>query len=104
MFMASNKYVCSKFLAIGATAVYPMDLIKTRMQNQRRDRYMYKNNWDCFVKSYNREGLRGMYKGVLPQLFGVGIGKAIKLAVSFYVCLLSLLFSNNESKNQQPET
>ncbi|VEL26763.1 unnamed protein product [Protopolystoma xenopodis] len=40
--------------AIGATAVYPIDLVKTRMQNQRTGavlgELMYKNSWDCFKK------------------------------------------------------
>jgi hypothetical protein len=42
------------FLAIGATAVYPIDLVKTRMQNQRSGSYigelMYRNSFDCFKK------------------------------------------------------
>ena len=40
--------------AVGATAVYPIDLVKTRMQNQRSGsivgELMYKNSWDCFKK------------------------------------------------------
>lgn len=41
--------------AFGATAVYPIDLVKTRMQNQRATgsttgELMYKNSWDCFRK------------------------------------------------------
>lgn len=41
-------------LAVGATAVYPIDLVKTRMQNQRTGSFigelMYKNSFDCFKK------------------------------------------------------
>lgn len=40
--------------AVGATAVYPIDLVKTRMQNQRITNQMgepaYRNSWDCFRK------------------------------------------------------
>ena len=40
--------------AMGATAVYPIDLVKTRMQNQRTGSLIgeiaYKNSWDCFKK------------------------------------------------------
>lgn len=40
--------------AVGATAVYPIDLVKTRMQNQRTGSFigelMYKNSYDCFKK------------------------------------------------------
>lgn len=42
------------FPAVGATAVYPIDLVKTRMQNQRAGSFigelMYKNSWDCCKK------------------------------------------------------
>jgi solute carrier family 25 aspartate/glutamate transporter 12/13 len=46
--------------ATGATAVYPIDLVKTRMQNQRTGSLMgevaYKNSWDCFKKVVKFEG------------------------------------------------
>src|SRR5690554_2548843 len=38
---------------IGATAVYPIDLVKTRMQNQRTipgTALRYNNSFDCFAK------------------------------------------------------
>lgn len=41
-------------LATGATVVYPIDLVKTRMQNQRTGSMIgevaYRNSWDCFKK------------------------------------------------------
>lgn len=62
-----------------------MDLVKTRMQLQRPGRYtrygMYKGNFDCLEKAYVNEGLAGLYRGLLPQLIGVSIGKALKLTV-----------------------
>ncbi|KAA3681688.1 solute carrier family 25 (mitochondrial aspartate/glutamate transporter), member 12/13 [Paragonimus westermani] len=72
--------------AIGATAVYPIDLVKTRMQNQRTGssigELMYKNSWDCFRKVIRFEGLSGLYRGLVPQLVGVAPEKAIKLTVN----------------------
>merc|ERR1712142_903192 len=54
--------------ATGATAVYPIDLVKTRMQNQRTGSYigelMYRNSFDCFKKVVRHEGFTGLY-GVL---------------------------------------
>ena len=70
--------------AIGATAVYPIDLVKTRLQNQRSGmvgELMYKNSFDCFKKVIRHEGLRGLYRGLPPQLVGVAPEKAIKLTV-----------------------
>ncbi|KAI1635895.1 calcium-binding mitochondrial carrier protein Aralar1 [Biscogniauxia mediterranea] len=71
--------------AFGAFMVYPIDLVKTRMQNQRGadpGQRLYKNSIDCFRKVIANEGVRGLYSGVLPQLVGVAPEKAIKLTVN----------------------
>ncbi|XP_043921862.1 calcium-binding mitochondrial carrier protein Aralar2 isoform X2 [Protopterus annectens] len=76
--------------AVGATAVYPIDLVKTRMQNQRSTgsfvgELMYKSSFDCFKKVLRYEGFFGLYRGLLPQLLGVAPEKAIKLTVNDFV-------------------
>lgn len=72
--------------AVGATAVYPIDLVKTRMQNQRSGSFigelMYRNSIDCFKKVIRHEGVLGLYRGLVPQLMGVAPEKAIKLTVN----------------------
>ncbi|PUU74876.1 mitochondrial carrier domain-containing protein [Tuber borchii] len=71
--------------AFGATIVYPIDLVKTRMQNQRSHvvgELMYKNSIDCAKKVIRNEGFRGLYSGLGPQLIGVAPEKAIKLTVN----------------------
>jgi len=72
--------------ATGATAVYPIDLVKTRMQNQRTGSYigelMYRNSFDCFKKVIRHEGVTGLYRGLVPQLMGVAPEKAIKLTMN----------------------
>ncbi|KAH8871467.1 Calcium-binding mitochondrial carrier protein Aralar1 [Schistosoma japonicum] len=72
--------------AFGATAVYPIDLVKTRMQNQRATstigELMYKSSWDCFRKVIRFEGFFGLYRGLGPQILGVAPEKAIKLTVN----------------------
>jgi solute carrier family 25 aspartate/glutamate transporter 12/13 len=71
--------------AFGAFMVYPIDLVKTRMQNQRSNRVgemLYKNSLDCFKKVIKNEGAKGLYSGVIPQLIGVAPEKAIKLTVN----------------------
>ncbi|GAA5831440.1 hypothetical protein JCM11251_004025 [Rhodosporidiobolus azoricus] len=71
--------------ALGATAVYPIDLTKTRMQNQRSKvvgELLYKNSLDCVKKVYKNEGFLGFYRGLPPQLIGVAPEKAIKLTVN----------------------
>lgn len=75
--------------AIGAFAVYPIDLVKTRMQNQRTTSYvgelMYRNTGDCFKKVIRHEGFLGFYKGLTVQLIGVAPEKAIKLTINDFV-------------------
>jgi len=75
--------------ATGATAVYPIDLVKTRMQNQRTGSYigelMYRNSFDCFKKVVRHEGVTGLYRGLVPQLMGVAPEKAIKLTMNDFM-------------------
>ncbi|XP_061711461.1 calcium-binding mitochondrial carrier protein Aralar1 isoform X1 [Cydia pomonella] len=72
--------------AVGASAVYPIDLVKTRMQNQRTGSFIgevaYRNSFDCFKKVIRHEGIFGLYRGLVPQLIGVAPEKAIKLTVN----------------------
>lgn len=71
--------------AFGAFMVYPIDLVKTRMQNQRGanpGQRLYNNSLDCFKKVIANEGFKGLYSGVVPQLIGVAPEKAIKLTVN----------------------
>ncbi|CAF5175669.1 unnamed protein product, partial [Rotaria magnacalcarata] len=75
--------------AVGATAVYPIDLVKTRMQNQRTTSVvgerLYRNSIDCFKKVIRHEGVFGLYRGLIPQLVGVAPEKAIKLTVNDFI-------------------
>ena len=51
--------------------MYPIDLVKTRMQNQRSKvvgELLYKNSIDCVKKVYRNEGFLGFYRGLPPQL------------------------------------
>lgn len=68
----NNRWMC--LLATGATAVYPIDLVKTRMQNQRSTgsfvgELMYKNSFDCAKKVLRYEGFFGFYRGNPSQVF-----------------------------------
>jgi solute carrier family 25 aspartate/glutamate transporter 12/13 len=82
----NNDSHFSLFTAVGATSVYPIDLVKTRMQNQRSGPIIgevaYRNSIDCFKKVVRHEGLTGLYRGLVPQLLGVAPEKAIKLTVN----------------------
>lgn len=72
--------------AFGAAVVMPIDIVKTRLQNQRKTPpgtpALYRNSIDCFRKVLKHEGFRGLYAGLGPQLLGVAPEKAIKLTVN----------------------
>jgi len=72
----------SSFLAVTAARTvvmpfnYPFDTVRRRMMLQSEkpiaDR-IYKGSVDCFKQVLAKEGMKGMYKGMIPELFrGVG--------------------------------
>ncbi|XP_073726537.1 solute carrier family 25 member 55a [Misgurnus anguillicaudatus] len=67
---------------VGVTCVFPIDLAKTRLQNQRQGHQVYKNMIDCLVKTVRSEGYFGMYRGAAVNLTLVTPEKAIKLAAN----------------------
>ncbi|XP_072933357.1 mitochondrial glutamate carrier 1-like [Epargyreus clarus] len=79
---------------IGVSVVFPLDLVKTRLQNQTvgpNGEKQYKNMLDCFKKTYAAEGYFGMYRGSAVNIILITPEKAIKLAANdmfrFYLTL-----------------
>ena len=54
----------------------PIWITKTRLilQYEGKSRQQYKGMVDAIIKIYKREGLRGLYKGFVPGIFGVSHG------------------------------
>ncbi|KAG5318924.1 GHC1 protein, partial [Pseudoatta argentina] len=83
---------------IGVSVVFPLDLVKTRLQNQvigPNGEQMYKSmqiiiieyiklffRFDCFKKTYKAEGYFGMYKGSAVNILLITPEKAIKLTAN----------------------
>ncbi|KAJ8536126.1 hypothetical protein K7X08_034527 [Anisodus acutangulus] len=58
--------------ALGATCVYPLQVVRTRMQAQHTNTdAAYKGMPDVFRRTFQHEGLRGFYKGLFPNLLKV---------------------------------
>lgn len=70
----------------GATAVlftYPLDLVRTKLAYQvvgspklnvkglATSEQVYKGIQDCLSKTYKEAGIRGLYRGVAPSLYGI---------------------------------
>lgn len=67
---------------VGVTCVFPIDLVKTRLQNQQVGpcgQPLYKNLPDCAVKTFRNEGFFGMYRGSGVNLLLITPEKVIKL-------------------------
>uniref|UniRef100_A0A9R1SLT2 Mitochondrial glutamate carrier 1 n=2 Tax=Cyprinus carpio TaxID=7962 RepID=A0A9R1SLT2_CYPCA len=67
---------------IGVTCVFPIDLAKTRLQNQQNGCRLYTSMSDCLMKTIRSEGYFGMYRGAAVNLTLVTPEKAIKLAAN----------------------
>ena len=72
---------------VGATVVYPLNLLRTRLQAQGTyaHPHRYKGFTDVFLKTVKREGFPGLYKGLVPTLAKVCPAVAIS-----YLCYENL--------------
>lgn len=67
---------------VGVTCVFPIDLVKTRLQNQQVGpgvKPLYNNIFDCASKTFRNEGFFGMYRGSGVNLLLITPEKVIKL-------------------------
>ena len=56
--------------SVGAISVYPLNLVRTRLQASGSTGHpqRYTGFWDVVQKTYQRDGWRGFYRGLLPTL------------------------------------
>ncbi|KAI5858279.1 mitochondrial carrier [Durotheca rogersii] len=59
--------------AFGASVVYPLNVLRTRLQTQGTSMHpaRYTGIWDVAQKTVRNEGVRGLYKGLMPNLLKV---------------------------------
>ncbi|KAI5923809.1 calcium dependent mitochondrial carrier protein [Camillea tinctor] len=59
--------------AFGASIVYPLNVLRTRLQTQGTQMHpaRYTGIWDVANKTIRNEGVRGLYKGLMPNLLKV---------------------------------
>lgn len=63
---------------IATTIGFPFDTVKTRMQSYRK----FTSVFDCVVKSYRQDGVKGFYRGLWAPLFLSAFVRS--LSVSFF--------------------
>ncbi|CAL9733240.1 truncated non-functional calcium-binding mitochondrial carrier Sal1p-1 [Monosporozyma servazzii] len=73
--------------SVGACVVYPINLLRTRLQAQGTfaHPYVYNGFIDCFKQTTAREGYQGLYKGLVP-----GLAKVIPAVSISYLCYENL--------------
>jgi solute carrier family 25 (mitochondrial phosphate transporter), member 23/24/25/41 len=56
--------------SVGATSVYPLNLVRTRLQASGSPGHpqKYDGIWDVVQQTYVRDGWRGFYRGLFPTL------------------------------------
>ncbi|RCN47789.1 glutamate carrier 1 [Ancylostoma caninum] len=79
---------------VGLTCVYPIDLVKTRLQNQRvgpNGELQYRGIWDCAVRTWRSGGIslfakiRALYTGSAVNITLITPEKAIKLVANDFM-------------------
>ncbi|RKP38249.1 mitochondrial carrier domain-containing protein, partial [Dimargaris cristalligena] len=56
---------------------YPFDTVKVRLQAQPADRPWFKGPWDCVTTTVQREGMRGLYRGVASPVLGAMLENSV---------------------------
>ncbi|KAI9496615.1 mitochondrial carrier domain-containing protein [Zychaea mexicana] len=79
---ASRKLICGALAgSIAQTITYPLDVLRRRMQvtGMATIDYKYNGTWDAVRTMVRNEGVRGLYKGMIPNYLKV----APAMGVSF---------------------
>jgi len=71
---------------VGASTMFPLDMVKTRLQSQKEGKRLYSGVIDCFRQMVKNEGgVRALYRGLSANLVGIVPEKALKLAVNDFL-------------------
>ncbi|WFD45275.1 hypothetical protein MPSI1_003957 [Malassezia psittaci] len=75
--------------SVGATTVYPLNLIRTRLQASGTPSHptIYSSFFDAAIQTYRNEGLLGFYRGLIPSLAKVVPAVSISYVVYEHVCV-----------------
>ena len=65
--------------SIAQTAIYPLEVVKTRLAIAHKNQYA--GLWDCVGIIMSREGARGFFKGWVPNMLGILPYAGIDLAI-----------------------
>ncbi|KAF8926428.1 mitochondrial carrier domain-containing protein [Dissophora ornata] len=84
---SKNERMLRNFVAgtiggiLGTLVNTPFDVVKSRIQNQRKDNVRYGFALPSVARIYREEGFRALYKGLAPKLVRLGPGGGLLLVV-----------------------
>ncbi|KAL4967917.1 putative peroxisomal carrier protein [Aspergillus stella-maris] len=91
--------------------VYPLDLVKTKLQVQVKkaddekehstDDVHYKSTWDAIAKIVDKEGIEGLYSGMAGSLIGVA---STNFAYFYWYSVVRTLYMSTERLPKPPGT
>jgi len=66
---------------------YPLDVVRRRMQMKglNKSDFSYKSTFHAFTTILQKEGIKGLYKGILPNLIKVSRIESIIILTQFIV-------------------
>ncbi|KAF9335394.1 hypothetical protein BG006_000181 [Podila minutissima] len=82
-----NEAMLRNFIAgtmggfLGTLVNTPFDVVKSRIQNQRKGTHTYGFTLPSVAKIYREEGFRALYKGLAPKTVRLGLGGGLMLVV-----------------------
>jgi solute carrier family 25 (adenine nucleotide translocator) protein 4/5/6/31 len=83
--LLAERYAAAQIVSMSASTLhYPLDCVRRRLMMQAgvpKEARKYRNAFQCFVRVWNEEGVRGFYLGLGPNLLRC-VGSA--LALVFY--------------------
>ncbi|KAF9989005.1 hypothetical protein BGZ75_007915 [Mortierella antarctica] len=87
------KLICGALAgSFAQTVTYPLDVLRRRMQVTGMDAvsYKYSSTWDGVKKIIKQEGVRGLYKGMVPNYLKVAPAISISFAPEVNFSLASI--------------
>lgn len=62
---------------MSTTIGFPFDTVKTRMQTYKN----FTSGWDCVVKTFRAEGIKGFYRGIAAPLLSTSFVRSLSVSI-----------------------
>ena len=82
-----DRLICGGLAGMTSVLVsYPLDVVRCRLSAQNdATTKVYSGIWNCLKLTYQQEGTRGLYRGLIPTLLGIAPYVAINFTTYEYL-------------------